>query len=70
MILKLHSTQTEVSDLSQDRHVKDFQPVNYDYTGSPVNVTVPQGVQGVLFAAIGGSGGDTTTRGLFSEPRR
>ena len=59
-----HSTQTEVSELSQDRHVKDFQPISYDYTGSPVNVTVPQGVQGVLFAAIGGSGGDTTTRGL------
>ena len=52
-----HSTQTGVSDLSQDWHVKDFQPINYDYTGSPVNVTVVQGVQGVLFAAIGGSGG-------------
>ena len=60
-----HSTQPEISDLSQDRHVKDFQPVNYDYTGSPVNVTVPQGVQGVLLAAIGGSGGNTTTRGLL-----
>ena len=65
MTRKSHSTQTELSDLSQDRHVKDFQPINYDYTGSPVNVTVSQGVQGVLFAAIGGSGGNTTTRGLL-----
>ena len=65
MTRKSHSTQTEVSDLSQDWPVKDFQPINYDYTGSPVNVTVPQGMQGVLFAAIGGSGGNTTTRGLL-----
>lgn len=65
MTRKSHSTQTELPDLSQDRHVKDFQPINYDYTGSPANVTVPQGVQGVLFAAIGGSGGNTTTRGLL-----
>ena len=65
MTRKSHSTQTEVSDLSQDWPVKDFQPINYDYTGSPANVTVPQGVQGVLFAAIGGSGGNTTTRGLL-----
>ncbi len=64
MTRKPHSNQTEVPDLSQDWHVKDSQPVNYGYTGSPVNVTVPEGAQGVLFAAIGGSGGDTTTRGL------
>ena len=65
MTRKSLSTLTEASDLSQDQHVRDFQPINYAFTGSSVSVTVPQSAQGVVFAAIGGSGGDATTRGLL-----
>lgn len=49
-------------------HARGFQAVTYNYTGAPITVTVPAGVQGVSFSAVGGSGAGAATRGTSPTP--